>query len=88
MFTPLQVPLPPSGTLASSQQSSAHDVPEQPKKGRWIKPSIAMNRVMRYLVLCTTSLHLVAENLRAQLLGLGLVDVLHQHALVFEDVTL
>jgi len=31
---------------------------------------------------------LVGENLGAALLGLGLVDVLHQHALVLEDVTL
>lgn len=43
---------------------------------------------MRYLVLRTTSLHLVVEHLRARLLGLGFVDVLHQHTLVFEDITL
>ena len=43
---------------------------------------------IRYLVLRTTSLHLVVEHLRARLLCLGLMDVLHQDALVFEDVTL
>jgi len=36
----------------------------------------------------TASLHLVGEDLGTALLGLGLVDVLHQHALVLEDVTL
>ena len=40
------------------------------------------------LVLGTTSLHLVAEEFRAVLLGLGLVDVLHENALVLEDITL
>ena len=33
-------------------------------------------------------LHLVGEDLGAGLLGLGLVDVLHQDTLVLEDVTL
>ena len=41
-----------------------------------------------YLVLCATRLHLVSENLRAGLLGLRFVNVLHQHTLVSEDVTL
>lgn len=36
----------------------------------------------------TASLHLVGEDLGAALLGFGLVDVLHQDALVLEDVTL
>jgi len=36
----------------------------------------------------TASLHLVGQDLGAGLLSLGLVDVLHQHALVLEDVTL
>ena len=36
----------------------------------------------------TASLHLVGEDLGAALLGLGLVDVLHQDTLVLEDVTL
>ena len=40
------------------------------------------------LVLDTTSLHLVGEDLGTGLLGLGLVDVLHEDTLVLEDVTL
>lgn len=40
------------------------------------------------LVLDTTSLHLVGENLCAVLLGFGFVDVLHEHTLVLEYVTL
>jgi len=40
------------------------------------------------LVLGPASLHLVAEDLGAVLLSLGLVDVLHENALVLEDVTL
>ena len=40
------------------------------------------------LVLDTAGLHLVREDLRASLLGLRLVDVLHEDALVLEDVTL
>ena len=31
---------------------------------------------------------MVGEDLGTALLGLGLVDVLHQHALVLEDITL
>jgi len=56
--------------------------------GGWISLPITENRKVRYLVLRTTSLHLVVENFRARLFGLGLVDVLHQHTLVFEDITL
>src|SRR6266576_6172200 len=41
-----------------------------------------------YLVLDTTGLHLVSQDLCAGLLGLGLVDVLHNHTLILEDVTL
>jgi len=41
-----------------------------------------------YLVLDTTSLHLVWEHLRAWFLSLGFVDVLHQYTLVLEDITL
>jgi hypothetical protein len=52
------------------------------------KPLIANNRKVRYFILRTTSLHLVAEHLSARLLSLGLVDVLHQYALVFEDISL
>lgn len=40
------------------------------------------------LVLDTAGLHLVGQNLGTVLFGLGLVDVLHQHTLVLEDVTL
>ena len=40
------------------------------------------------LVLETTSLHLVGENLGSGLLGLSLVNVFHEHTLVLEDVTL
>lgn len=40
------------------------------------------------LVLDTASLHLVGEDLGTGLLGLGLVNVLHEHTLVLEDVTL
>ena len=40
------------------------------------------------LVLDTTSLHLVCKDLCPVLLGLGLVDVLHEDTLVLEDVTL
>lgn len=40
-----------------------------------------------YLVLDTTSLHLVTEDLRARFLGFGLVDKLHQDSLVLEDVS-
>jgi len=40
------------------------------------------------LVLDTAGLHLIAEDLGARLLGLGLVDELHEDALVLEDVTL
>lgn len=43
---------------------------------------------MTYLVLNATSLHLVAKDLRTGLLGLGLVNVFHQHTFVLEDVTL
>ena len=39
------------------------------------------------LVLNTTSLHLVAEDLGAVLFSFGLVDVLHEDTLVFEHVT-
>ena len=45
-------------------------------------------RIAAYLVLDTAGLHLVGEDLGAGLLGLGLVDVLHQDTLVLEDVTL
>lgn len=41
-----------------------------------------------YLVLDTASLHLVGEDLCPALLGLGLVNVLHENTLVLEDVTL
>ena len=82
------MPLPPPGTLASSRQSSGHGVPGQPKKGGRISLSIGKERKARYLVLRTTSLHLVVEYLRARLFCLGFVDVLHQYTLVFEDVTL
>jgi hypothetical protein len=40
------------------------------------------------LVLDTTGLHLVCEDFGAVLLGLGLVDVLHEYTLVLENVTL
>jgi len=40
------------------------------------------------LVLDTTSLHLVGKDLGAALLGLGLVDVLHENTLVLENITL
>jgi hypothetical protein len=40
------------------------------------------------LVLGATSLHLVAEDLGAVLLCLGLVDVFHENTLVLEDITL
>lgn len=73
---------------ASSRQSSVHVVPERPKWGERISLSITRDLKARYLVLRTTSLHLVVEYLRARLLGLGLVDVFHQYALVFEDVSL
>lgn len=43
---------------------------------------------MTHLVLDTTSLHLVSENLGAVLLGLGLVNEFHQHTLILENVTL
>ena len=43
---------------------------------------------MTYLVLGAAGLHLVGEDLGAGLLGLGLVDVLHEDTLVLEDVTL
>ena len=43
---------------------------------------------MTYLVLDTASLHLVSEDLGTGLLGLGLVDVLHEDTLVLEDITL
>ena len=43
---------------------------------------------MTHLVLHTASLHLVGKNLSTSLLGLGLVDVLHENTLVLEDVTL
>ena len=45
-------------------------------------------RIAAYLVLDTAGLHLVAKDLRAGLLGLSLVDVLHEDTLVLEDVTL
>lgn len=40
------------------------------------------------LVLDTAGLHLVGQNLSTVLFGLGLVDILHQHTLVLEDITL
>ena len=45
-------------------------------------------RPKTYLVLDTAGLHLVREDLGAGLLGLSLVDVLHEDTLVLEDVTL
>ncbi len=42
----------------------------------------------KYLVLDTTSLHLVGQNLGASLLRLRLVNVLHQDTLVLEHITL
>lgn len=82
------MPLPQPGTLASSRQSSGRGVPEQPKTGVDQSSIAKEHRKVRYLVLRTTSLHLVAEHFRARLFGLGFVDVLHQHTFVFEDVTL
>jgi hypothetical protein len=41
-----------------------------------------------HLVLDTAGLHLVGEDLGAALLSLCFVDVLHEHALVLEHVTL
>ena len=54
------------------------------------KPSVAISdyKISTDLVLDTAGLHLVGENLGTSLLGLGLVDVLHAHTLVLEDVTL
>ena len=43
---------------------------------------------MTYLVLHTTSLHLVGEDLGTGLFSLGLVDVFHKNTLVLENVTL
>lgn len=40
------------------------------------------------LVLDTASLHLVCKDFCAALLGLCLVDVLHEYTLVLEDVAL
>lgn len=40
-----------------------------------------------YFVLDTTRLHLVGENLRAGLLRLRFVDVLHKDTFVLENVT-
>lgn len=45
-------------------------------------------RQTTHLVLDTTCLHLITEDLRACFLSLGLVDKLHQNTLVLEDVTL
>ena len=45
-------------------------------------------RIAAYLVLDTAGLHLVGEDLCTGLLGLGLVDVFHEHTLVLENVTL
>lgn len=47
-----------------------------------------LSSVSHVSVAQTTSLHLVCKVLRASLLCLGLVDVLHQHTLVLENVTL
>jgi hypothetical protein len=41
-----------------------------------------------HLVLDSPGLHLVGEDLCPGFLGLGLVDILHQHTLVLENVTL
>ena len=41
-----------------------------------------------HLVLDAAGLHLVGKHLGTGLLGLGLVDVLHEDTLVLEDVTL
>ena len=41
-----------------------------------------------YLVLDTAGLHLVGEDLGTGLLGLRLVDILHEDTLILEDVTL
>ena len=43
---------------------------------------------MTNFVLDTTGLHLVCKHLRARLLSFGLVNVLHQHTLILEDITL
>jgi len=40
------------------------------------------------LVLDTAGFHLVGEDLCTRLFGFGLVDVLHEHTLVLENITL
>ncbi len=43
---------------------------------------------LTYLVLNTSGLHLITENLGSGLFSLGFVDMFHEDALVLEDVTL
>jgi hypothetical protein len=41
-----------------------------------------------YFVLRTAGIHLVCENLCTSFLGFRFMDVLHEHTLVFENITL
>ncbi len=73
------------GIPGASLQHEPHDVRGRPTKVR--------TQGMRYgketyLVLDTAGLHLVGKDLGTGLLGLGLVDVLHEDTLVLEDITL
>ena len=54
------------------------------------KPSVAISdyKISTDLVLDTAGLHLVGEDLCTGLLGLGLVNVFHEHTLVLENITL
>ena len=75
------------GSPASSPKRAQHDAREPPNRAvrTWKLTKI---RIAAYLVLDTASLHLVGENLSTGLLGLSLVNVLHENTLVLEDVTL
>jgi hypothetical protein len=85
-FTPEQLPrAPPQELLAASLPAFWHDGREWPKN---VGAKYNFKDLKTNLVLSTTSLHLVGENLGTVLLSLSFVNVLHEDALVLEDVTL
>lgn len=85
-FTPEQLPrAPPQELLAASPPVFWHDGREWPKN---VGAKCNFEIVKTNLVLPTASLHLVAEDLGTVLLSFSFVNVLHENALVLEDVTL
>ena len=76
--------------LVASPQHEQHD-----DRGRPVGPKIGqrpgeveIGKGYTHLVFDTTRLHLVVDDLGTALLCFCLVDILHQHTLVLEDITL